>query len=420
MEDEVLTIENGIVTECKKSAVNVVIPSGVKEIGFGAFKECAAFESVEISEGVSLIGDYAFSWCRKLKSVSIAKSVKRIGDSAFNNCDSLEAVAIPENVERIGDFAFKNCRKIDSFALPEGVKIIGKETFSGCSALKSISLPSTLKEIGLHSFDGCGAVENITSASPLFPFNKDTKKLYDATKKSKKEILMLNATKEAAKKEKIEHVQLASADAVLQSILQEHNIDNAQVTKTEKELFVALPAKDGGVELCLPNAKVEKWMQTLSEFMDKVHDFPTAQELREYAKSKELPDAGMKNVSYTYGGCVLRKNAAPVHLAIPEGTTEIGRCGFECCQSLVSVVIPEGVKTIDDYGFEKCSSLESIVFPKSLKKIGITAFKDCRKLKNIVYGGTKTQWEENVYGKHFLLDYVPATVVKCCDGEVSI
>ena len=45
--NDVLTIENGVVTKCKKDAVDVVIPEGVTEIGKFAFRDCYSLTSVE-------------------------------------------------------------------------------------------------------------------------------------------------------------------------------------------------------------------------------------------------------------------------------------------------------------------------------------------------------------------------------------
>ncbi len=278
--------------------------------------------------------------------------------------------------------------------IPEGVTEIDSFAFYDCTALKSLSLPSTLKKIGGYAFNSCKSVESITSASTLFPFDEKTQKLYDATGKRKKTILVASASKLMKKKAKIEQVQRASADAVLQSILSEHQVENVQVRKTEKEQFVAVPAVDGGVELCLSNAKMSKWMQTLPELLDKANANATSKELREYAKANGLPDASRKYIVIRNCCVMMTKHTEPIHLAIPDGVTEIGENAFFICHALSSISIPDSVTEISWDAFKCCTSLESVEF-----------------------GGTVAQWKHVEGKERNMLCYIPAKVVKCSDGE---
>ncbi|BDC96077.1 leucine-rich repeat domain-containing protein [Treponema saccharophilum] len=328
---------------------------------------------------------------KDVKEAVIPAGVTAIGVGAFEGCSSLASVVIPESVTAIGYKAFEDCTSLSSVVIPEGVKKIGGYAFFRCKSLKSISLPSTLEEIGKDVFKGCDAVEIITSASPLFPFNEKTRKLYDATGKTKKVILVANAAKEEAKQEKIKEVQLASAGAVLDSIVQAHPVTNVHVRKKEKECFIVIPAKDGGMELCLANSKVQKWMQTLPVLLDKAANNATAAELREYAKANDLPDASRKYITVSKDGSVKKKNAEPVYLVIPEGVTEINRWAFSGCTSLSSVVIPESVTEIGERAFSGCAALASVVIPDSVTRIDSRAFKDCTSLASVVIGAGVTK-----------------------------
>ena len=328
--------------------------------------------------------DGVITRCRKdVKEAVIPAGVTEIGVWAFEDCTSLVSVVIPDSVTEIGERVFDGCTSLSSVVIPEGVKKIGGYAFRDCESLKSISLPSTLEEIGKDAFKGCDAVEIITSASPLFPFNEKTKKLYDATGKTKKVILVANAAKEEAKQEKIKEVQLASAGAVLDSIVQAHPVTDVHVRKEEKECFIVIPAKDGGMELCLANSKVQKWMQTLPVLLDKAANNATAAELREYAKANDLPDASRKYITVSKDGSVKKKKAEPVYLVIPEGVTEIVGRAFKGCESLKSVEIPSSVTAIGRSAFVWCSSLTSLVIPPSVTEIGERAFKGCKSLSSV-------------------------------------
>ena len=52
-ENDVLTIEDGVLTKCKEGLVNLVVPNGVTEIGQEAFSDCSSLTSVVIPESVT-------------------------------------------------------------------------------------------------------------------------------------------------------------------------------------------------------------------------------------------------------------------------------------------------------------------------------------------------------------------------------
>jgi hypothetical protein len=85
-----------------KYLVSVVLSSKVKNIGEGAFCDCAGLISVVIPNSVKSIGQGAFSGCTGLTSVVIPDSIASIGVAAFYECKQLESVVIPDSVTSIG------------------------------------------------------------------------------------------------------------------------------------------------------------------------------------------------------------------------------------------------------------------------------------------------------------------------------
>ena len=75
--EDVLTIEDGVVEACKQDAVDVVIPEGVKEIGYNAFSDCKA-----------------------LKSILLPSTLEEIAPAAFENCTSLATIKFNGTVEQ--------------------------------------------------------------------------------------------------------------------------------------------------------------------------------------------------------------------------------------------------------------------------------------------------------------------------------
>ncbi len=101
------------------------------------------------------------------------------------------------------------------------------------------------------------------------------------------------------------------------------------------------------------------------------------------------------------------------------GVTKIDWWAFVRFKSLVSVVIPSSVKVIGDSGFYGLKLLRLVEIPYSVTVIGRSAFSGCTSLSEITYGGTVAQWNA-VYKASYWHNKVPATVVKCLDGDVKL
>lgn len=181
-------------------------------------------------------------------------------------------------------------------------------------------------------------------------------------------------------------------------------------------------------------------------------------------KSVEIPEGVTK-----IGACAFNFCESLSSVVIPEGVTIIRDMTFNDCKSLKSVVIPESVREIDMFAFDGCYSLKlvefggtmaqwedvknrhylsssivmcsdgkwqkpaltienevlvaccdqsitSVVIPECVTEIGDSAFLGCKSLTSVEFGGTMAQWEA-VKGTVNLWNYVPASIVKCSDGE---
>ena len=155
MEDEILTIEDGVLTKCKEDAVNVVIPEGVTEIGGFAFDECESLKSVLIGSGVTELGWGAFDRCTSLESVNIPEGVTEICKQVFFQCTSLKSVKIPSTVKEIDDGAFHDCTSLEAVVIPDGVDGIKYGGVYGCTSLKSAVIGSGVTEIEENAFHDC-------------------------------------------------------------------------------------------------------------------------------------------------------------------------------------------------------------------------------------------------------------------------
>lgn len=76
---------------------------------------------------------------------------------------------------------------------------------------------------------------------------------------------------------------------------------------------------------------------------------------------------------------------------------------------------------IEDGELKECTDkdVESVVIPDDVTKIGEDAFEECESLSSVEFSGTVAQWEA-VKKWIFWHDGVPATSVKCSDGESKL
>ena len=180
-------IQNGeLTTYCGKGG-DVVVPSGVKKIGYRAFYNQKNLRTVVLPEGVTEIGQSAFE-NSSLNRITLPQSLLRIGASAFKK-SALVAIVISKNVNRIDTFAFSSCTLFNSIAVETGntvfhsygnclietkkktliagcaasvipsdgsVTIIGREAFCGRDSLRAITIPNSIRTIDDYAFGWTG------------------------------------------------------------------------------------------------------------------------------------------------------------------------------------------------------------------------------------------------------------------------
>ena len=144
------SIEYGAFTGC--SSLKKVSFSGknnLKIINQAAFKECGLEGKLDLS-AACMIADYAFAGNAKLEEVVTSESLLSIGEYAFAGCEKLSKVTITAPKVKYGPYAFNGCKALTSFyvnaaVLPEGM-------FYKCEAMTSVKIGAAVKDIGEFAF----------------------------------------------------------------------------------------------------------------------------------------------------------------------------------------------------------------------------------------------------------------------------
>ena len=121
---------------------------------------------VTIPEGVTNIPSWAFSGSN-LKSVVIPQGVVSIGMGAFSECKQLKSISIPSGVNDVGAFAFKGCLSLEHVDFQPGVTNIEDYAFEGCKNLKKVVVPEGVVEICSYAFANCENLESVTLPSSV-------------------------------------------------------------------------------------------------------------------------------------------------------------------------------------------------------------------------------------------------------------
>ena len=147
------------------------IPSGITDVGNGAFAGCRSFSSVTIPNSVTRIGTGAFNGCGSLTGITIPESVTDMSYQTFMDCSSFTSVGlfgsgasveIPNSVTSIGQETFWGCSNITNVTLSDNITSIGNGAFGGCNSLSSITIGSGVTRIYDRTFWGCGNLTSLT------------------------------------------------------------------------------------------------------------------------------------------------------------------------------------------------------------------------------------------------------------------
>ncbi|MDE5837116.1 MAG: leucine-rich repeat domain-containing protein, partial [Paramuribaculum sp.] len=137
---------------------DLIIPNGIKYIGYSAFYNNTGFTSLTLGKSLTQIGPNAFYECTGLKTINFNDNdvLKTIGSDAFHNCSGFTGdLILPNSVEFIDQYAFAYTGFNGKLKLSDSLKIIKKYTFEHCHFTDSLILPQSLESIEEFAFNNC-------------------------------------------------------------------------------------------------------------------------------------------------------------------------------------------------------------------------------------------------------------------------
>ena len=300
-----------------KLVTELVIPTGVKSIGNGAFR-FSCITSVAIPNSVTTIGSYAFAGC-SITDITIPNSVTSIGSGVFSDCQYLKTIKLPNSITSIADSSFYKCSNLESINIPNGITKIEDGAFKFCNRLVNIVLPESVSFVGSMAFYSCNNLTSVTiKNTSSIKFGSDAfrycYKLVEVVNKSTETITVgSNSYGYLAYYAKIVH----TAESKLVKVG-----DFYFITIDGVNYLTGQSGDD--TEITLPNNYNGNDYQ--------IYDYAFYQ----------------------------RKDITSI--VLPNGITIIGSYAFDNCTGITMIVIPDSVTHIGKYAFCDCNNLSSMTF----------------------------------------------------------
>lgn len=346
MTSKFFKIENGILTKYTGKDEMVIIPLGVRKIGYQAFQNNHFVRCVEFSFSVDSICDSAFYGCRNLNEIRLPKFLKKIGAFAFADCTQLYEVRLPDSLKIIEPRAFKNCKRLTKINIPE-ITIVKGGAFHGCN-LSEVDFGNredftTINDSGLRAT----ANRCILCGSKMDP----------AEDGSGMHCLGCNHTFSWASIEEWENFVIL--DGICTQHIRHGGLIPHGVTK------ISMGAFDDSVvpDLTIP---------------DSVTEIGTGAFLWcDFALSLYLP----RNLHRLENDVLCGSNIS--WLSLPENLEYLGEGCLAGCDNLSELVITDNIRCISEAALNSCEGLRTVQLGSSVQHIGKDAFSQCTILKEI-------------------------------------
>jgi len=397
----------------------VMVGTGVEELGDNAFSYLEALEKVIFESGVTKIGTEVFYGCEGLKEIVLPEGLETIGDRAFYYCRNLKSISLPESLTSIGNEAFAACA-ITQMVLPEAVTNIGEAVFSGCSSLVSVKFNNELVTLPERTFDNCSALSNVVFTQGLKEIGTRAfgccDSLGDFELPDGLEVIGDTAfyscngifNGELVVPETVKYIGASafSECGIYKATFKNNPIEfggnpfpySSDVRIVAAEDHPTIRVVDGVMFSKIDNSLV--YFPRFDDGFEQVYVIPQGTEIiagNAFKYPCNIDEVVLPDSVTTIGEYAFNTFYGLRNLDLPASVQQIREGAFYCCNDLISIVLPEGITEIADRTFYACDSLTEIAIPESVLSIGKYAFYDCTSL----YGVTLSEGLETIEDRAF-------------------
>lgn len=384
-EEGFVTIDNGegrTLIACASTKGELVVPSGITEIGDSVFRGNNS-DSIVLPEGVTSIGDYAFAYSYGTQSISIPSTISCIGHGAFDGCYYLQCNEYKDGLylgnESNPYLVLKGAKNSSAgeFDVNARCKIICESVFDSYTTFAVLNISSEVSWIG-PNFNGISQAINYhgTLASWLTlkgkeNFNTPFHLFLDGSQEETTSIVLPD------------HIQIIPDFAFYYCTSIESVKIPEGVTSIGDSAFYCCS------KLCNASGYL-KLPDSLALIGDKA--FFYCSNIGYFAYSASLGSWLTLNGKENLGTVYLflgHSQEVTTNITLPEGLQEIPDFAFSNCIFIESVTIPEGVTSIGRSAFANCKNLRTISIPSTISYIGRSALYNCRNLQYNEYKDSK-------------------------------
>ena len=297
----------------------IIIPDGIKIIGFSAFSGCTSLEKFNVPESVNEIG------AQTIDNTAIAANPDNYEDGGIyvDNClirinpDFTGTFTVKDGTRLIAYAAGNSCQGIEHIIVPESVTELGMAVFHNCTSLKTATIPQSVSFIADMAFGFFDEQGNL---------DIDLETIYG-------------------------YPRTAAED-----FAHAHNIDFVPLTS----------GKTGDCDWVYdPDTKT---LTVSGNGATRDYDRNVYAPWRGFNVSKVIFEDGVTRIG---NDNMLFSDVSEVVIA--DSVEEIGVNAFNVCSNLTKVTLPANLKKVDSYAFGS-TAIKTVEIPKTLTEIGECAF----------------------------------------------
>lgn len=142
--------------------VAITLPSTLRHIGAGAFKDCKGLSSLTLPDSLESFGGLnVLQNCEGLETIRLPKRLRTLAPHMFVHCLVLKDLVLPDSLTVLPEHAFMSCKSFTEIRIPPYVRAIERGVFWDCEKLNAVYIPASVETIADFAFGQCPALTDV-------------------------------------------------------------------------------------------------------------------------------------------------------------------------------------------------------------------------------------------------------------------